>query len=240
MAEKYGFVYIWYDTRRERFYVGSHWGYENDGYICSSNWMRKAYRRRPEDFKRRIIKRVYTTRQELLEVEHKYLQMIHDNELGKRYYNLTKHLNGHWTAGDNTLTIREKISIKTKEAMQRPEVKEKYKEGLKTRVCVKSEDGARRHREAMIKYWEEQSPVENRQTWLDKNSEELKEIHRNNTSKLWKNEEYRTKVIRKGQPFNIDGKDYEFLTEAGKELGFSKATVRNRLLSKSFPNWNYI
>ena len=54
--EKYGFVYIWYDRKHRRYYIGSHWGTENDNYICSSHWMIKSYKRRPEDFRRKIIK----------------------------------------------------------------------------------------------------------------------------------------------------------------------------------------
>lgn len=38
---KYGFVYIWFDRKHHRFYIGCHWGHEEDGYICSSNWMRE-------------------------------------------------------------------------------------------------------------------------------------------------------------------------------------------------------
>jgi hypothetical protein len=110
MQEKYGFVYIWYDKKHKRYYVGSHWGTENDGYICSSRWMRKSYKRRPNDFKRRTIKKVYDRKTLLIE-EHNYLSMMKDDELGKKYYNLTNHLNGHWSTDDNLfLTVGEKIS----------------------------------------------------------------------------------------------------------------------------------
>lgn len=88
MEEKYGFVYIWYDSKYKRFYVGRHWGTKEDGYICSSNNMRDAYRRRPEDFKRRIIKTV-ATKDELLFEEQRYLDMIKKDELSIRYYNKT-------------------------------------------------------------------------------------------------------------------------------------------------------
>lgn len=108
---KYGFVYIWYDRKHKRYYIGSHWGSEDDGYICSSRWMRKAYRRRPQDFKRRIISRVIKGRGDLLQEEYKWLQLISDDEIGKKYYNLTKHLNGHWvTDEEKRLIINEKIS----------------------------------------------------------------------------------------------------------------------------------
>ena len=71
--EKYGFVYIWRDKKRKMYYIGSHWGTEDDGYICSSDRMRKAYRRRPDDFKRRVISRIDTNREELLDEEHRLL-----------------------------------------------------------------------------------------------------------------------------------------------------------------------
>lgn len=82
-----GFIYIWYDRKHKRFYIGSHWGTEDDGYICSSRWMRKAYRRRPQDFKRRIIKRHHGSYQELIKLEDCYLRTIKTHELGIRYYN---------------------------------------------------------------------------------------------------------------------------------------------------------
>ena len=110
--EKYGFVYIWYDSKRKMYYVGCHWGTEDDGYICSSSRMRKSYRRRPEDFKRRTIIIVHTNRENLLEEEFKWLSLIEDNELGKKYYNLRKHKWGHWSTNiDKQQSIGEKISL---------------------------------------------------------------------------------------------------------------------------------
>jgi hypothetical protein len=132
--EKYGFVYIWYDKKHKRYYVGSHWGHENDGYVCSSTWMMKAYKIRPDDFKRKIIKKIYTSRKELMEEELRYLSMIKDHELKTRYYNLNIKSTGHWTTyPEKVKTISEKISIRTKEAMARPEIRENYLIGLSTR-----------------------------------------------------------------------------------------------------------
>lgn len=117
--EKEGFIYIWYDRKRKMFYVGCHWGTENDGYICSSNRMRDAYRRRRHDFKRRIIQR-NIEREELLNEEHRWLQLIKENELGKKYYNLRQHKWGHWSLNDDSLSIANTISNHQKE---------KYKNG---------------------------------------------------------------------------------------------------------------
>ena len=84
--EKYGFVYIWRDRGKDRYYIGCHWGREDDGYICSSNWMRMSYKRRPKDFRRKIIKH-FCTNEEMLNEEFRWLQMIKKEELGKKYYN---------------------------------------------------------------------------------------------------------------------------------------------------------
>ena len=132
--EKYGFVYIWYDRKHKRYYIGSHWGTEDDGYICSSSWLKKAKNNRPNDFKRKIILKIYTSKQDLLLEENRWLSMIKPNEIKTRYYNLRIHEFGHWSADkDLEHTTRERISIKTKEAMQRPEVRENYLAALKNR-----------------------------------------------------------------------------------------------------------
>lgn len=110
MIEKYGFVYIWYDKKHKRFYIGSHWGTEIDGYVCSSTWMKQAYKRRPQDFKRRILKRVYTSRLDLLNEEQRWLDMINDTEMATRslkegykirYYNVTKQTSPQWHHYEN-------------------------------------------------------------------------------------------------------------------------------------------
>jgi hypothetical protein len=96
MQEKYGFVYLWYDKKHKRFYIGCRWGREDDGYICSSPWMKKGYKLRPLDFKRRILKTNIADKSKLLEEEYRWLSKIKNDELGKRYYNIHNHHFGHW------------------------------------------------------------------------------------------------------------------------------------------------
>lgn len=110
--EKYGFIYIWRDRKHKRYYIGAHWGTEDDGYICSSSWMKLGYKKRPNDFKRRIIERIYTTKKDMFEAEYKWLQMIKPEEIKHRYYNLRinwKH--PAWEYDQHKIkTIGEKIS----------------------------------------------------------------------------------------------------------------------------------
>lgn len=102
------FIYIWFDRRRKMYYLGCHVGKEDDGYICSSRRMRDVYRRRSEDFKRRILKR-NIPREVLLTEEHKWLQLIPDDELGKKYYNHSKHHFGHWSQDpEKVINMRER------------------------------------------------------------------------------------------------------------------------------------
>jgi hypothetical protein len=194
--EKYGFVYIWRDCKHNRYYIGSHWGTETDGYVCSSRWMKKTYKRRPQDFKRKILVKIYSTKKQLLEQEYKWLSLISDEELGKKYYNFTKHKNGHWTAEDYEKDIRKRISLKTKEAMQNPEVKHNFKEGLKTRDCRSSDVEVRTKRsESMKKTMAEKFP--NRKQRDKFGSEEYCKNMAEKTKQFWQNPGHRESVGKK-------------------------------------------
>jgi len=109
--ENYGFVYIWFDRKHKRYYIGCHWGCIDDGYVCSSSNMKSAYKRRPNDFKRKILIKIYTNKKDLLEEEYKWLSKIKKEELGKRYYNLHNYHFSHWSTDENSkLSVGEKIS----------------------------------------------------------------------------------------------------------------------------------
>jgi hypothetical protein len=108
--EKYGFIYIWYDRKHKRYYIGAHWGHESDGYICSSTWMKQAYKHRPNDFRRRILLKNIATKKEMFETENKWLELIQPDEFGKKYYNLQKHWM-HWSSDEEKRrSTAEKIS----------------------------------------------------------------------------------------------------------------------------------
>ena len=93
-----GFVYIWYDRKRKLFYIGSHMGNLEDGYIGSNTRLQRSYKKRPEDFKRRILYfHLSTISKELLLKEQEFLDRIKHEELHlkeniqnntTRYYNI--------------------------------------------------------------------------------------------------------------------------------------------------------
>lgn len=112
--EKYGFVYIWFDVKKKMYYVGCHWGDVNDGYICSSKWMRDTYRRRPQDFRRRVIKSNLSRENMYLE-EQRYFDMIKLEEIKKRYYNLSLSSKDPWHKHPlKSKSIGQKISYSKK------------------------------------------------------------------------------------------------------------------------------
>ncbi len=96
-----GFIYLWFDSgrhssghpNRRMFCLGSHCGTENDGYLTSTGGIRfkNAYKKRPQDFRRRIIERIYEGNgRDVLNAEQRWLDLIKAEELNQRYYNKKK------------------------------------------------------------------------------------------------------------------------------------------------------
>lgn len=87
----FGFIYIWFDTIKRKFCVGSHYGKIDDGYVTSTGYMMRAYKKRPETFKRKILEYVLTDdKVEIFKQEQKWLDKIKDEELTTKYYNFKK------------------------------------------------------------------------------------------------------------------------------------------------------
>ena len=206
--EKYGFVYIWRDRKHKRYYVGSHWGYEDDGYVCSSNWMKNAFSIRPNDFKRKIIARVYSNRKELLLKEEYYLSLIKDYELRLKYYNISKSIKDPWFQHPAKLSlVSQKISVKTKEAMQRPDVRANYEKGLQTRDNKGSDPVViEKRRQTMIATMAKKFPVENR--WQPLSEDERKSYYSNKAKDMHANrsEEKKIEVGKKITQANLGKK----------------------------------
>jgi len=215
---KYGFIYIWRDRKHKRYYIGAHWGTEDDGYVCSSRWMLQAYNKRPQDFKRRILTKIYTNKTDMFDQEQYWFSMIKSNELKIKYYNINLKWE-HWIYDEyKEKTVREKISIKTKEAMQRLEIKQKYQEGLKSRDNRSSDIEVReKRRQSMIKTMAEKFPEEDRKKYLPNDSQEYRNLLSEKSKQLWSN---RTE---------------EQLLDIGSKISASLKGKQNRLGHKNTP-----
>lgn len=173
MKEKYGFVYIWRDRKHNRYYIGCHWGAEDDGYISSSSWLMRAYKRRPSDFKRRILQRT-SNRQETFLAEQKWLQLIKDDELRVRYYNLNKHVADYWHQyEDKRLSIGKKISASVKAHRETPEGQANYLAGIeKKRGRKQSPENIAKRAASIKEAMAVKFPIEQRKRHAVRGSEE--------------------------------------------------------------------
>jgi hypothetical protein len=109
-AEGPGFVYLWHDTFRDTWYVGSHKGTTDDGYVCGPRWMRHVRRLRLQHFRRRVIEwHDSISTKELRARERRWLVMIREDELGTKYYNVSRLATG-WTKGEKrSLESRKRV-----------------------------------------------------------------------------------------------------------------------------------
>jgi len=206
--QKYGFIYIWRDRKHKRYYIGSHWGRVEDGYICSSRIMRNSYNRRKEDFTRRVISYIFTDRKDLLIEEERWLSMVDpDKTMTKnntnksrsnvRYYNVKLGTQNHWWSDiEKRLTTGEKIS-KSKTGKSNPCSPEKAKSISEAKKRKFKERGGMsdEHKIALtgIKKpphtdeWKQQNSERLKKQWADgtrKRSEPKKKMKREDQDKL--------------------------------------------------------
>ena len=209
MSEKYGFIYVWYDKKNKMFYLGRHWGNVNDRYICSSNRMRDSHRRRPDDFNRRIVSYVYTSKDDLVLEEQRWLDMIQTKELGIRYYNKTKSSTTPSTLGYNhseetkekikQSNIGKKRSASTKEANRKASIKQ-----------FSDPEQRKKTSEATKKMWQ--------------NPEYVSKIK--SKGKTYTEETRRIRAEKTGKKIMINNVVYLSAGDASRQLGKSKKWCR--------------
>lgn len=133
------------DKKRKMFYIGCHWGTEDDGYICSSNWMLKTYKRRPETFKRRVVIRGLADKPTMFAEELRLLSKIKPHEVKTRYYNFHIRERLHWSAGPNAKTIAQKSG----EARRGRKLKVEPDRGAKISAAKKGKPLTEAHKAAL-------------------------------------------------------------------------------------------
>lgn len=224
MSEKksgYGFVYIWFDRKHKRYYIGSHWGTEDDGYICSSSWMKRAYKLRPEDFKpRRTIVKIYTNRHDLLVEEHRWLQMIKPEEISPntptpRYYNLNLNFQNHWTADkQKQKTVREKLSQAIKKRREDPEYCE--------RVRLATIEGNRNRSEEAKRRTKEKHSIKSKEMWQRPEYKEKQNKHKHRLMEYWTTEEGKNRLETNRPEMSRRQKERLETPEHRKSCGWAK------------------
>ncbi len=86
----FGFVYIWHDTIKSKYVIGSHLGSIDDGYLTSTGgiYVRRVFKKRPKTMKRRILGYCTTNSiEELQKIEQKWLDLRPNIISNPKYYN---------------------------------------------------------------------------------------------------------------------------------------------------------
>ena len=145
-----GFVYRWYDNSNGKFYIGSHKGNPNDGYLGGGVLFRRAYAKRPESFTREIMYEGVYYRE--------YEQMIldYDNAADSDvFYNL---VNFAWGGGVKGLPKTKSTKKKMSEAAKGVPKSESHckaiSESLKGKTGVNSRRKVPIYSEVLDKYWD--------------------------------------------------------------------------------------
>lgn len=117
-----GFVYRWYDASNGKFYIGSHKGTPNDGYLGGGVLFRRAYAKRPESFSREIIYTGVHYRE--------YEQTILDYEDAANnpmFYNLVNHA---WGGSPKGMPKKPSTRLKMSEASKGKKKSVKHRENV--------------------------------------------------------------------------------------------------------------
>ncbi len=180
---KFGFIYIWFDKKNIKFYVGRHWGTEDDGYVCSSNSMREAFKRRPKDFKRRIISRVYD-KEALIKEEQRWLNMINPDQVNIRYYNKTLKATTPSTKGYNhSEETKRKISESNQGKIRSDEFKDKIRKANKKQFENPEQKELRRKKS--LELWQDEDYVKRVKVAMKNGvTEEVRRIRSENMKRI--------------------------------------------------------
>lgn len=101
------FLYCWTNTAVGKMYIGYHVGTEDDGYVCSSKYMKKEYKESPELFTRQII--AYGTEDDIRNLETTVLTAL-DAANDEQFYNLSNYARPRKTGWRHSPYSKQKIS----------------------------------------------------------------------------------------------------------------------------------
>lgn len=231
----HGFVYIWRDRKHKRYYIGCHWGTETDGYVCSSRWMRNSYKRRPQDFKRRILETNIPDRSLLLEREFAWLQLIQDHELKTKYYNLQKNHFSHWSQNPKTRKqIAEKLSKERKGKHYSPatEIKPGERRSPKTEF-KKGQQAHNANRTLEERYGEERAAEIRMKSSISHKGQ------RNSPATEFKPGQNTGASNVNAKRINTPHGIFQTIKQASQQLRMSAPAIRSRLKADKHTDWVY-
>jgi len=142
-----GFVYRWYDVSNDKFYIGSHKGTTDDGYLGGGVLFRRAYAKRPESFIREIMYTGVNYRE--------YEQTILDYEdaaSNEQFYNL---VNYAWGGSPKGIAKKHSTRLKMSKAAKGKPKSKKHCENVSKSLKGKTGGEARNTKAVYCGYLEQ-------------------------------------------------------------------------------------
>lgn len=116
MQNKIGIVYKWENIDTKKWYIGSHFGFLNDGYIGSGKVFKNAYAKNPN----KMIRSILYTGQDFRQAEEFFLLYL-DAARDRKSYNMKNTaLGGGATVENMSIETRQKISEALKNRVRKP------------------------------------------------------------------------------------------------------------------------
>jgi hypothetical protein len=198
--------------------------------------MKAAFKRRPQDFKRRILETNITERSILFEREANWLSLTKKDELGKRYYNLSNTPIKHWSR--NPLTAKQIAEAQSKRLKGRSfSPATQFKPGECRSPQTQFQKGITPHNKGLTF----------EQRYGDVKGQQLRQIK----SQKMKGQSVNSHTqFKKGS--NLGGNNpkaraistphgmFDSIASASRELNTPYKTLLNRVRSASQPNWIYV
>lgn len=153
------FVYCWTDHATNKLYIGWHKGSVDDGYICSSKYMKEQYIQRPHDFTRQIV--AAGTTDDMINFETVLLRSSNAKS-DDQFYNM--HNNGPNFVHNQPHTEETKRKLK-----QAHKKRTKYARGWKF-----TEEQKKNHKAGLRNYWDNLSQEERKKAALSRESDKKK------------------------------------------------------------------
>lgn len=219
----FGFVYIWLDTKRRKFIIGSHHGSIDDGYTTGTGGkhVQNIFKSRPETMRRRIL--AYNNVdcfRETRVLEQKFFNSRGDIASNPKYYNLCNNASGGIGGWDHINNDPDRVN-----PMLRPDVKQYHQQRMLELVRDNPHYFGGR--------WGDDNPMRNKEVMENHPALFTSENNpMNNPETRRRNKEIQTKLT--GRPITVGGVHYPSLREGARQLQMSPQKLRHRLNSESF------
>lgn len=223
-----GFVYRWHDLDTDMYYIGSHLGTPDDGYVGSGLYFKRAYKKRPKSFKRSII---YIGRN-FRQMEEWLLSNV-DAANNINYYNLKNtSIGGDTRSGSkNSTQHNERVSSKNKGKCLSKEQKEKISKSLTGKKASKqTRDKMSKKRKGHLNPFYGKSHTKETKDAISY----LKKGKHNPIESMQKTWESNKKKVYCGK---LDV-TFDSISECAKELKLSSSTISNMIANRVTNRYN--